>query len=1652
MKAQLFFKRSVALLLALCTCGAGLFSQYHGSHFISDTSFFKSFTQAVDSLKSQGVNGALTFWVLPGVYENRLNIENVSGTSNHNPVTFKSYYGDSSQVVLRAECKEDSNYVVRMGAGCNNFNFEGITLKSTGTDFGKVVFLDHYPQYISFSNCVLSGVFSNPSSAGWHKVLVHSTNAYIDFLTFENNLFEYGSTGLYLHGNNNSGGEIQGINIRNNEFVELGYQGITLHNPVAPVIEGNTIQCYDDGITLSVIYTTATVTNNVIFAEDYGISTYGGSVLSPNALIGNNFIHIGENGERGISLGGGTGRVDIFHNTILTTNDYYRNYGMYFGSNTVSPRYDVQNNIIACLNGGSPLYIHALSEIDRLDYNAYYSPGNFFAFINGQSWVFNLEDFTSLTGFDQHSYMAYPYFMSETDLHSKTSWYNGSGNIISRIELAHDIDGELRSTEMPDIGADEYTPEDLMKYNGAYTIGTGGYFANFDSAIDSLKLKGVSGNVSLEFLRGEYIVQSKIPSISGTSTGNILTITSQNSDAESVLLQHDSPDLESNYIFCLDGTDFIKIQDLGFYSAGDAMYATSMKFRGGQEDVDISGNKFYGSENTNNRASLALFYSTENYYRDMEISGNRLDGCAHGIYFQFTTNSWPKPHGIIIDSNEFANVGYSNIYLQRTLSPVVTHNNITSGYRGIQLYSTGDSLRIVGNKIAIENGHGIYMSVVESTEEDPGLIANNFVSVGGVNESSGLYMNNSNFQKIYHNSFNISSTHATRNRALYLTGCDFLSLNNNIFSNPGGGYCIFQTNSNPVQSDYNAFYTTGSNVASIEGTLFADLHALHSATGFESNSLFTDPIFFSATDLHLADDTLAYAGTFLTDVPLDIDGENRDSSTPSIGADEYAPFENHPPYVVKPIPDKSFMINPGTVEIALLDTVFIDDDIGDQLDYSAVSDNVSIVVAMLNTTLQLQVETDYSGQAEVVVTATDLYDGVASDTFLVTILEEENTPPVAVNDTIVTAVPLVIRVLNNDYDSDGDVLTLTWVGAAQQGTATSQGDTAIYYDPAGYTIGADTVHYAITDGNEAFDTAMVLITIPLPQEGFYITEINLDSVSHGSVAWGDYDADGDLDLLMTGWLGTYNDHTSKLYKNVDGNLIDSGIEIQAVSAGSDKSCAWTDFNNDGLLDFIITGTKDGTSSEYYTMIYKQSGGTFTPVDYNLHKLTSGSVDWGDYDHDGDYDLMLSGKGTGSDFGGIYRNMVDESDEFVWNNYGIEGKWNSVANFGDFDKDGDLDLLLSGWEGANSQYRNDSMAFSTLTSVLNTVDGHSADVGDYDMDGDLDIVMNSTNNDTAYSCVYRCEDHDSERIWSYSLLAYIQDIKSGTVAWGDCDNDGDLDFITSGTKTGLETYTVLYENPEGFAFTPIHTPLPNLGRSAAAWGDYDNDHDLDLVLTGFGQESPVSIIVRNDRIAANTPPTPPTGLLEDIYRDKANLVWLAGNDAETKKEGLTYNIRMGSSPGASDIISPLSLPNGYRQVPKMGNAGQALSYMVYGLEPATTYYWSVQAVDNNFEGSPFAPEKSFTTLSASITNNIVPDNISIYPNPTSGKVYLKAKHEIVSEIKIEIVNEAGLVIINHEIPAGWSHNETCEFELKETGIYFLRVITSNNISISKVVRY
>ncbi|HYG34241.1 MAG TPA: hypothetical protein VEC99_05630, partial [Clostridia bacterium] len=88
-------------------------------------------------------------------------------------------------------------------------------------------------------------------------------------------------------------------------------------------------------------------------------------------------------------------------------------------------------------------------------------------------------------------------------------------------------------------------------------------------------------------------------------------------------------------------------------------------------------------------------------------------------------------------------------------------------------------------------------------------------------------------------------------------------------------------------------------------------------------------------------------------------------------------------------------------------------------------------------------------------------------------------------------------------------------------------------------------------------------------------------------------------------------------------------------------------------------------------------------------------------------------------------------------------------------------------------------------------------------------------------------------------------------------------------------------------------------------------------------------------------------------------WASASDRETPTSGLTYNLRVGTTPGGCDILSPLTSANGVRLVAAHGNTGHNCSWTLTNFPSSGPFYWSVQAIDSCFAGSLFAPEQNFT---------------------------------------------------------------------------------------------
>ena len=554
------------------------------------------------------------------------------------------------------------------------------------------------------------------------------------------------------------------------------------------------------------------------------------------------------------------------------------------------------------------------------------------------------------------------------------------------------------------------------------------------------------------------------------------------------------------------------------------------------------------------------------------------------------------------------------------------------------------------------------------------------------------------------------------------------------------------------------------------------------------------------------------------------------------------------------------------------------------------------------------------------------------------------------------------------------LLTLVIIALSLCGTASSHAGSVHEPDAAGFIVDVF-----------ADSTAFTEIATPF---------VNL---GHGAANWGDYDADGDLDLLVTGIGGRLdsipdasNPHHAIIYRNDGGSFSDVGAPL--IGVHSNDGAFWADFDHDGDLDLFLFGSPtDSTGIPPVSKIYRNDNGTFVDLAVPIPGLI-GTAAWGDYDSDGDLDLVMTGS---LDLGSTFQTVLLRNDDstFVEVPTGIPGAWGSSLDWGDYDNDGDLDLLFTGYGGGvrTEIYRNDDGSFTNILASIQSVDAGAARWGDYDNDGDLDIlIVGTAPGGVTFSTVYRNDGGTfvdihpgiapvgGAALTEQFMKGYRQTIPSGllslvgvansTAAWVDYDNDGDLDIILSGNTQADTMATIIYRNDGGGVFVDIQAGLVGVWYSALSFGDYDNDGDLDLIVSGFSRTSgatliwpywpwlPLTKLYRNNLGPANTKPSTPQNLSADQSGGIVLLQWDFATDGQTPQNALTYNIRVSTTPGGENRIAGMSnLADGFHRVARAGNTGRRRQFNLGVLAPGT-YYWSVQSIDNTYAGSAFSDEQ------------------------------------------------------------------------------------------------
>ena len=297
-------------------------------------------------------------------------------------------------------------------------------------------------------------------------------------------------------------------------------------------------------------------------------------------------------------------------------------------------------------------------------------------------------------------------------------------------------------------------------------------------------------------------------------------------------------------------------------------------------------------------------------------------------------------------------------------------------------------------------------------------------------------------------------------------------------------------------------------------------------------------------------------------------------------------------------------------------------------------------------------------------------------------------------------------------------------------------------------------------------------------------------------------------------------------------------QIAVRSAG----CAWGDYNNDGFPDLFITKGTWFSSAAACVLHRNNRDGTFTKVtSAEAGEIASQArhwyfAAWGDYDNDGWLDLFVT-------------DDTWDSHTTLWRNTG-EGRFIDVSAgspfredrlyqapiWGDFNGDGFLDLFVTGFYDDPPEYPNygrnhlylsrgdgtfQEITDSDLIRHRYITEGGAA--ADFDGDGDLDILVTGQ----VAPAIFENDGHGNFRKLRTGPGVPAMSI---TAAWGDFNNDGRLDIVV--VSYGHPSY--LIRNDGDGQWTS--TSLGNLRAFSAMFADYDNDGDLDLFVAG-GHASP-----------------------------------------------------------------------------------------------------------------------------------------------------------------------------------------------------------------------
>lgn len=502
------FRLSIKLIpaiVAMVLCTAS-YAQLSGNYTIGGTTpDYPTVVAAVNDLNSSGISGPVTFDIRSGTYTGQVSINNITGASAANRITFQSETGNPADVTINFNPGSSNNYIIRLN-NASYVTIQKLTVTTLSTSRGRLIEFRTNASYNVVDNCILNAVGTSSNMACIYGTSLRGTDN-----TFKNNTLTRGYYGIYFRGSSTSfSNNTKNTVIENNVYNNVWYYSNYLYYQHNLKFRGNTITKTDNGTHYGarIYYADSKLefTDNTITMDGtgtrYGLYAYyndGGMVVSDNTIT------ITSTGTKyGMRMyynyGTATNVNEVMNNVIAINSatstaygmfNYYSRYQLtannsinvkststssvaarfYFSSN--SYRYNqVVNNAFSNETGsGYTLYLYNGNQAynNTWDYNNIYNGTNKLVQTTSPSQTFSkLSTWQAAYDQDMNSISYDPGFTSTTDLrpdvNNPACWsLNGravhiAGNIV---DAANNTRVDALIDGVPDIGAYEFVPESL---------------------------------------------------------------------------------------------------------------------------------------------------------------------------------------------------------------------------------------------------------------------------------------------------------------------------------------------------------------------------------------------------------------------------------------------------------------------------------------------------------------------------------------------------------------------------------------------------------------------------------------------------------------------------------------------------------------------------------------------------------------------------------------------------------------------------------------------------------------------------------------------------------------------------------------------------------------------------------------------------------------------------------------------------------------------------------------------------------------------------------------------------------------------------------------------------------------------------------------